>query len=293
MELRQLEHFVAVARYLSFTRAADAVSVVQSSLSSSVGKLERELGTLLFERTTRTVSLTPAGWALLPVAQRVLSEVHTAKEAVAAVTGVLRGRLGVGTIQLLTWVDLPASLSRFHQAHPGVEIALGEAPVDELLKELLAGDLDIAYIARDQSRLPETLSVLATWEEELVIIAPRDHPLARQDQVLLSSLGQEPFVDFQAGSGLQKVVERLCEEAHLERHITLSVTQLDLLISLVRVGLGVAIIPAPVAERTDLASIRIAPLVPHRQVALVTRTPQPSNPAAVALLRDLHGLDLC
>lgn len=293
MELRQLEHFVAVARYLSFTRAADEVSVVQSSLSSSVSKLERELGAPLFERTTRTVSLTPAGWALLPVAKRILSEVHTAKEAVAAVTGVLRGRLGVGTIQLLTWVDLPVSLSQFHQAHPGVEIALREAPVDELLEELLAGDLDIAYIARDQSRLPETLTVLATWDEELVIIAPRDHPLARQDQVLLSSLGQEPFVDFQARSGLQRVVERLCEQAHLERYITFSVTQLDLLISLVRAGLGIAIIPAPVAEGTDLARIRIAPQIPHRQIALVTRRPKPNNPAALALLRDLHGLDLC
>lgn len=292
MELRQLEHFVAVARYLSFTRAADEVSVVQSSLSSSVSKLERELGAPLFERTTRSVSLTPAGWALLPVAQRILREVHTAQAVVAAVTGVLRGRLAVGTIQLLTWVDLPVSLSRFQQAHPGVEIALREAPVDELLEDLLAGELDIAYIARDQSRLPETLTVLATCDEELVIIAPRDHPLARQDQVLLSGLGEEPFVDFQARSGLQRVVERLCQQAHLERYITFSVTQLDLLISLVRAGLGIAIIPAPVAEGTGLASIRIAPQTPHRQIALVARKPQPSNPAALALLRDLHGLDL-
>lgn len=292
MELRQLEHFVAVAKHLSFTRAAKEVSVVQSSLSGSVNKLERELGASLFERTTRTVSLTSAGWALLPVAQRILMEIHTAHEAVAAVTGVLRGRLAVGTIQLLTWVDLPLSLSRFHQAHPGVEIALREAPVDELLKEILAGELDLAYIARDQSKLPDSLTVLATWDEELVVIAPRDHPLARQKKTVLSALGEEPFVDFQAGSGLQRVVERLCEQAHLERRITLSVTQLDLLISLVRQGLGIAIIPSPVAEGTNLAVIRIAGPVPHRELALVTRAPRPSHPAALALLRDVHGLDL-
>jgi len=292
MELRQIEHFLAVARHLSFTHAADEVSVVQSSLSSSVSKLETELGASLFERTTRSVSLTPAGWALLPVAQRILREMHGAKEAVAAVTGVLRGRLAVGTIQMLTWVDLPVSLSRFHLAHPGVEIALREAPVDELLDELIKGELDFAYIARDQSKLPDSLTVLATWFEELVIVAPRDHPLARQDQVALSSLGLEPFVDFQAGSGLQKVVERLCVQAHLERYITLSVTQLDLLISLVRAGLGIAIIPGPVAEGTDLASIRIAGQVPRRELALVARKPRPSNPAALALLRDMHGFEL-
>lgn len=292
MELRQLEHFVAVAKHLSFTRAASAVSVVQSSLSSSIGKLEHELGSLLFERTTRTVSLTSAGWALLPVAQRILMEVHTAHEAVANVNGVLRGRLAVGTIQLLTWVDLPLSLSRFHQAHPGVEITLREAPVDELLKEILAGELDLAYIARDQSKLPDSLTVLTTWDEELVIIAPRDHPLARQEKVVLSTLGEESFVDFQAGSGLQRVIEGLCEQAHLERRITLSVTQLDLLISLVRQGLGIAIIPAPIAERTELATIRVADQVAHRTLALVTRAPRPSHQAALALLREVHGLDL-
>lgn len=292
MELRQLEHFLAVAKFLSFTRAARAVHVVQSSLSTSVRQLERELGTPLFERTTHKVALTPAGYALLPIAQRILKDVRTARQAIATVTAMLRGQVAIGTIQMLTWVDLPAALSRFHQAHPGVEINLHEAPVDELLDGLLAGDLDLAYIARDQSRLPEAITVLATRDEELVVIAAPNHPLARQHQVLLSNLQHESFVDFQAGTGLQTVIERLCEQAHLKRDITFTVTQLELLISLVRADLGIAILPAPIAERTDLARIRIAPPRPHRTVALLTRTPQPSNPAALALLHNFHGLDL-
>lgn len=150
MELRQLEHFAAVAKYLSFTRAAREVHVAQSSLSVSVRQLERELEASLFERTTRRVALTPAGRALLPTAQRMLMDVHRARESIAAVSGMLRGQVTVGTIQALTWVDLPAGLSRFHRAHPGVNITLQEAPVDELLDELLAGDLDLAYIARDE-----------------------------------------------------------------------------------------------------------------------------------------------
>lgn len=293
MELRQLEHFLAVAKFLSFTRAARAVHVVQSSLSTSVRQLERELGTPLFERTTHKVTLTPAGSALLPIAQRIVKDTRTAREAVAAVTAMLRGQVIIGTIQMLTWIDLPATLSRFHQDHPGVDIALHEAPVDELLDGLLAGDLDLAYIARDQTPLPEAITVLATRDEELVVIAAPHHHLAHQHQVTLANLQQESFIDFQAdGTGLQTVIDRICEQGHLMRDITITVTQLDLLIALVRTDLGIAIIPAPIADRTDLARIRIVPPRPHRTVALVTRTPQPSNPAALTLLHDFHGLDL-
>ncbi|MDP5181946.1 LysR family transcriptional regulator [Blastococcus sp. BMG 814] len=290
MELRQLEHFVAVAQHLSFTRAAREVHVVQSSLSTSVRQLERELGATLFERTTRKVTLTPAGWTLLPMARRILMDARSARESVATVAGVVSGAVAVGTIQMLTWVDLPAALSRFYRAHPGVEITLREAPVDELLDALLAGDLDLAYIARDSSRLPDAVSVLATRDEELVVIAASGHPLAREHQVHLADLRDEPFVDFQAGTGLQTVVERLCIQASLRRRITFAVTQLELLVSLVRAGLGIAIVPAPVARGSgDLARLSIAPSPPHRTLALVSRTPGPGNPAAVALLRDVHG----
>jgi DNA-binding transcriptional LysR family regulator len=292
MELRQVEHFVAVAQHLSFTRAAREVHVVQSSLSTSVRQLERELGAVLFERTTRKVALTPAGRALLPVAQRILMGTRAARDSVAAVTGMLRGVVAVGTIQVLSWVDLPRALSRFHRGHPGVDITLREAPVNELLDALVAGDLDLAYIARDRSRLPDAVTVLATREEELVILAAPGHPLAGEHEVRLSDLQDEPFVDFQAGTGLQMVVERLCAEAGLQRRITLAVTQLDMLVSLVREGLGIAVVPAPVARSSDLAAIGIAPSAPHRTIALVSRAPAPTNPAARALLRDLHGLEL-
>lgn len=292
MELRQLEHFVAVAKYLSFSRAARAVYIVQSSLSASIRRLERELGTPLFERTTHKVALTRAGSALLPIAQRVLMDVRTAREAVATVTAMLHGTVNIGTIQMLTWVDWPTALSKFHQAYPGVEISLHEAPVDELLDGLLAGDLDLAYIARDRRPLPEAITALTTRDEELVVVTALGHPLARHDQVSLTDLQHEAFIDFQAGSGLQTVIERLCQQAHLQRRITFRVTQLELLISLVGADLGIAILPAPIAERTELAYIRIALPRPHRTVSLVTRTPQPSNPVAIAFLNDFHNLGL-
>ena len=288
MELRQLAHFVAVSEHHSFTAAAREVHIVQSALSASIRQLERELGTTLFDRTTRHVQLSPAGHALLPVAQRMLADARTARDEVAAVAGLLSGRVAVGTIQALAWVDLPAALARFRRAHPGVEITLSEAPVDEMIEALRAGELDMAYIARDQSRLPATIKVAASREEELVVVTAADHPLAGRRETRLTDLDAESFIDFQAGAGLQTVIDRLCYGAGLERRIALRVTQLELLTSLVEHGLGIAVLPAPVAERAGLTRIRITGVEARREVALVTRAGHAGNPAARALLTELH-----
>lgn len=289
MDVRQLEHFIAVAKHLSFTRAAREVHVVQSSLSASVQALERELGAPLFERTTRRVVLTAAGSALLPTAHRILTEVAEARRVTAAVSGVLRGRVALGTIQMLTWVDLPSVLGRFQRAHPGVEVGLYESAVDDLLDELLAGTLDLAYVARDHTALPAGIRVLMTHEEELVVVVATDHPLAQHREVLLTDLAAERFVKFQGGAGLQRVVEQLCTDAGLDRRITVRVSELELVLSLVRVGLGISLVPAGVVRDTDLVALRIAPTHPLRAVALVARESGLINPAALALIHELHG----
>ncbi len=112
MEFRQLRHFLAVVEHGHFTRAAESVHLSQSALSASVRALENELGTPLFERTTRSVVPTDAGKVLYPYAQRMLGE---AQDAVAAVGRLRTGELGtltLGTVQTFTAVDLPALLAR-------------------------------------------------------------------------------------------------------------------------------------------------------------------------------------
>ncbi|WSD67549.1 LysR family transcriptional regulator [Streptomyces sp. NBC_01591] len=115
MELRQLRHFMAVVTHGGFTAAARAELIVQSALSTSVRNLERELGAELFDRTGRRVVLTEAGRALLPSARSVLAGTEAAREAVAAVAGLVTGRVRVGTIQTLTCVDLAAELAAYHR----------------------------------------------------------------------------------------------------------------------------------------------------------------------------------
>src|SRR5882757_7843025 len=147
MELRQLEYFVAVAEECHFTRAAKRMHVAQSGLSSSIRSLERELGASLFVRSTRQVELTPAGHALLVEARRALNATDAARDAVAAVQGLIRGSLAVGSLQCLHVVHLPAVLARFHTAHPGVEIRLRHGGSNELADQVRTGRLDLAFVS--------------------------------------------------------------------------------------------------------------------------------------------------
>ncbi|HEV7184227.1 MAG TPA: LysR family transcriptional regulator, partial [Leifsonia sp.] len=124
MELRQLEHFVTVAEERHFTRAAELLQISQSGLSASIRSLEQELGTSLFIRSTRRVELTTAGQALLGDSVRTLASAAAARNAVAAIRGLVRGRLTIGAEPCLGSVDLPAELAAFRTANPGVEVRL-------------------------------------------------------------------------------------------------------------------------------------------------------------------------
>ncbi|WP_067823679.1 LysR family transcriptional regulator [Actinomadura kijaniata] len=287
MELRQLRHFVAVATQGGFTAAARSELIVQSALSTSIRKLEHELGADLFDRTGRRPVLTPAGHALLPVARRLLADAAAARETVAAVTELAAGRVAVGSIQTLTSVDLPRELAAFHRARPGVQIAVSEAPTGELLDALLARELDLAYVALDGAALPDGLASFRSWREELVLVTAPGHRLAGAGRALLRDLAEERFVDFRAGTGLETAVRRLAAGCGLHRQITCEVTQIRFLVDLVRAGIGVAIVPRPVGERAGLPCVRIRQPVPARTVELVGRAPRPGNPAAVALLEHL------
>ncbi|MFI7106176.1 LysR family transcriptional regulator [Nonomuraea sp. NPDC050227] len=287
MELRQLRHFVAVTTHGSFTAAARAELIVQSALSTSIRKLERELGADLFERTGRRPVLTPAGHAFLPAARALLADAAAAGDAVSAVSGLATGRVAIGTIQTLTSVDLPAELAAFHRLRPGIQISVRDAPVAGLLDALLARELDLAYLALDGAELPAGLAVFDSWEEELVLMTSPDHRLAGAERALLSELTEEPFVDFKAGTGLETAVRRLAAGCGLHRQITCEVTQIRLLVDLVRAGIGVAIVPRRVAEQEGLPTVRIRQPDPARTVVLAGRAPVPTNPAAAALLAHL------
>src|SRR5688572_24233985 len=156
--------------------------VAQSGLSASIRALEKELDAELFHRNTRRVELTDAGQALLEESRRTLSSVLAARDAVAAVQGLLRGRLRVGTEQCLGVVDVPTELARFHAAHPGVELLVQQAGSARLIDDVRSGRLDVAFVAGSNS-VPQDVRFLCLASEPMTLICRPEHPFSRRKRI--------------------------------------------------------------------------------------------------------------
>ncbi|WP_181448618.1 LysR family transcriptional regulator [Nonomuraea aridisoli] len=263
MELRQLEHFVVLAEHSSFTRAAERLNLVQSALSVSIRKLEKDLGAALFERTSRGVRLTQAGEALLPAALRVLREVEAARDEVAAVRGVVRGRLRIGMMQSLALIDAGTLFTKFHRAHPGVVIEPRPAPGGSLTlaRQVRDGDLDLAF-AWVPPAWAHGLRVAELAREPIVLAAPADHRLP-DGEVRIADLDGEAFVDFPEGWGARALTDEAFREAGVRRSVAVEVADIMTCAELVRAGFGVAIVPRSHVRRArGLVWRRVAGLPP-------------------------------
>ncbi|MCX5389030.1 LysR family transcriptional regulator [Streptomyces sp. NBC_00094] len=286
MELRHLQHFVAVAEDRHFTRAAERLMVSQSGLSASIRALERELRAPLFVRSTRRVTLTEAGRALLAEAERVLAHVRAAHEAVAAVQGVLRGTLSLGTEQCVAGVHVAGLLAAFRRRHPDVEIRLRQEGGLALAEDVAAGRLDLAFAYRTRADSDQLRSVPLAAEPMTLLCHP-GHPLAATGPVLaLPDLAGEVFVDFHPGWGPRRATDAAFAAAGVPRAVSLEVNDVHSLLDLVEENLGVAAVPRHFRHKRD--SLHAIPLTDtgeevYETVALLP-PPQATSPAARALM---------
>ncbi|MFI8368457.1 LysR family transcriptional regulator [Streptomyces sp. NPDC085466] len=291
MELRHLQHFVAVAEEQHFTRAAERLMVSQSGLSASVRALERELCAPLFVRTTRQVTLTEAGRALLREAERILAQVRTAREAVAAVQGVLRGTVTLGTEQCIAGVYAAGLLASFRRRHPDVEIRLRQSGSLDLAEEVAGGRLDLAFAYRPCADSDQLRSIpLAT--EPMTLLCHPDHPLATVGKPLApADLAAEVFVDFHPDWGPRRATDAAFAVAGVRRKVALEVNDVHSLLDLVDENLGVAAVPRHFRRKREALRalpVKGVPETVYETVALLP-PPQATSPAARALMALLEG----
>lgn len=284
-----MRYVVAVAELGSFTRAAKRCLVVQSALSHQIARLEKELGTRLFDRTSRRVRLTPAGEVFLPAARQALDAAERARNEVAATVGEVRGRLSVGAIPTVAAVDLPAALRAFHLRHPKVHIVLREGASQDLVHEVRDGTLDVAFLGVLPSYRPTGVRDRALAGGELVAVVAPDHPLAGSGEVGLDRLAGELFVDCPDGTAGRAQSDEAFAAMGLDREVAFEVSGTDFIVRLVRSGLGVAMLPAAfAAELTGVCLLTVRP-APTRTERLVWSRSRPT-PAATAFLTGL-GID--
>jgi DNA-binding transcriptional LysR family regulator len=195
--LRQLKVFEAVARHLSFSRAAEELHLTQPAVSTQVRKLEEHAGLPLFEQLGKKIHLTAAGSRMLQSSREIIQKFQEAEEAMAQYKGVSGGRLNVSVISAGDYF-FPRLLVEFAQQHAGVTLNFGVCNREELLAQMDANVTDLAVMVRP----PEDLDTVAEpfAPHPYVIVAAPSHPLARTPRISMSRIGREPFVVREKGS---------------------------------------------------------------------------------------------
>ncbi|MFV0434884.1 MAG: LysR family transcriptional regulator [Leucobacter sp.] len=248
MELRQLRYFLAVADELHFGRAADRLHISQPPLSVAIRALEQELGTPLFVRSTRAVSLTAAGETFRDRISPVIDEFDAVIDELHEVRDGTRGRLRVGFVSSASYSILPRAVQRFQQRFPLVELHLTPLASAEQLSRLLDGQLDLG-ILRDPSPVPgiETAHVLS---ERLVAVLPEGHPLTAEEVLSTEQLHDEPLVLFpyHLMPGYLARIMQLLEGSGVRPRIVQRAVHQETVIGLVAAGVGLSILPESVAS---------------------------------------------
>jgi DNA-binding transcriptional LysR family regulator len=254
MELRHLRYFVALAEELHFTRAARRLGISQPPLSQQIRQLEVELGTPLLDRARRRVTLTEAGRVLLAEARATLAQ---AARAEAATRRAGRGEIGELRIGLFASAPLLPVFRRamlaFRRGLPDVHLTLEECPTLQQIEALRRRQLDAGFLrCPSAADLPADIAALELFREELVVVMRQDHRLARRTRgpVKMEALAGERMIFFSrsVGTTLHGQLEALCRRAGFTPEITQEARENSTLMGLVGAGLGIAVVPATLAQ---------------------------------------------
>lgn len=269
MDLRRLRLFLAVVDEGSFTAAAAVVHVAQPAVSLAVRELETELGAPLLVRSRRGVTLTTAGEALVGPARQALRDVDNAAAAVAAVTGLVAGRLDLASLPTLAADPVADLVGRFRRAHPAVTVRLG-APhdLDELAVGVRSGTAEVGITERGAAN--RGLVEVHLGEQELFAVSPSGSP---RSTLRLDRLGPIPLVLGPAGSSLRDVVDVALAAVGLRPEVAVETAQRDALIPLVLAGAGTTFLPPTLAQAAGQLGATVRPTAPRlrRTIVLVHR----------------------
>lgn len=241
MDMRWIEAFLAVAEELHFGRAAERLHMAQSPLSQTIKKLEKHIGAPLFDRTTRTVTLTDAGHAFLPHARRIVAEADLAMRATSAAPGEVYGRVRLGFSGALNHLTLPPLTRTLRKRHPHVALQLVDRVTTEDAVGLVEhGTLDVAFVGLP---VPGALPTRVVTVEELGAALPSDHRLASRDRASLPDLADEDWVLMPGESALRAAILTACHAHGFRPRVAQEVKDPYTVLSLVAAGLGVSLAP--------------------------------------------------
>jgi DNA-binding transcriptional LysR family regulator len=293
---RQLHAVLAVAEYNSFIAAASFLKTSQPALTRTIRRVEDVLGVRLFDRTTRRVAITAAGKEFVAVAERILNDLRISVGSMREIGAEQRGRIIVSSIMSVANGLFPAIVAKYRASRPGIEIVLREGVHGTVVEDVRSGaaDLGVTYV----DDVPEFVAAKRVSREVFEVILPRNHPLiksSRRSSVTLAELAGFPLVSLPYESRTRRIIDGAAAGAGYALQHVATVTQFATMMSFVRAGVGIAIVPSGAIAGLlgkDLAVLALAKPRLSRDVGLIWLRDRELTPAArgfAAVVEEIWG----
>jgi len=258
MDIRQLQYFVEVVRSNGFTKAAERMHIAQPAISMAMKKLEEELDLVLFNRLERKISLTAEGEILLRHAEKILEDVKSTESEMEELRGLTKGEVRVGIPPMMSAYFFPQIIRDFSNRYPDLHLTISGEGATRIQKMIIQGELDMGVIAGES--FPDTLDVRKFVREEVIICAPKDHPLAKKGSLTLHEFATQQLIFYKEGYYLRELVLDVLKGVGLSPNIKFETNLFSLVKSLIREGMGISVfLRMVVAEDDDLAAISFDP----------------------------------
>ena len=290
MELTQLEFFLMVVEQGSFSKAAVRVYRTQPAVSIAIRRLEEEIGAQLFDRSQKTPTLTDAGELVFDYAQRILALRDQARNVVAELRSLQRGRVRIGANESTSLYLLPHLILEYRERHPNVKVEIYRQVSERLPREVLDRNVDFALLAFEP--VDSELESFPILQDELVLIMNPDHPLAKRESLKIKELGKESFLAHNVKTGSRyKVVEAFTQH-HTPLNVTLELATVETIKRFVQLKIGLAFVPHMCVreelERGTLTTVPVQGLTYFRTLWVTHRRQMTFSHAAAAFLEVLR-----
>ncbi|ENT03312.1 hydrogen peroxide-inducible genes activator [Brucella sp. 63/311] len=275
ISVRQLHYFLALVQAGSFSRAAEAIGVTQSTLSAAIQALEAELGATLIDRTGRRMQMLPAGEDFLARARDIVALIEELPEHARQAERPLTTRLRMGVIPSIAPFLLPKVLPATAKAFPELQLTVREGLTRSLLESLRSGTLDVALVAHPYDL--DEFEIAEIGRDPFLLAVRRDHALANRDSVEASDIDDQPFLLLETGHCLREHVMAAIGSKPAQMSGDVHATSIMTLVQLVQFGMGVTLLPqlaikAGVTRGTDLSVVPYEGKYNFRSLVLAWRT---------------------
>lgn len=295
MNSRQLEYFLAVAKELNFTKAAEAMFVSQTAVTQQIKVLEEQLGVRLFERTKRKVALTPAGKVFQDEAAGILSRMDIAMQRTREVSSGFTGSLNIGFTLGVGNTEVSERIQAFHQKYPNISMKFKNSSPSMLMKMLKAGEVDLVLMPMFDEASYEGIAYRKIAWDNLIAVLPKNHILAQKQYITWKDLKDEPLIlasspENEIGEG-KMILEKFLQRGYTPRVLE-SIEDVETIFFMITVNMGVTILPAylttPVYTRGRMAAVPFGGVTDQVDI-IAGWMPDKENPSLERILPFLEG----